>query len=281
LWEGLVAKKGRHSTRLPKAPLAEVVFELRWNLQVGPQNQAVLHSDPGLLPLLDAFGSNVKKAKFGFVREMSHPLQTGPYGVVRRYFRDSETPYPILQVGVGIFAANASSQYEWPTFKDQVLLGTRALLSSYPKMDFFSLSPNLLELRYIDLFDKAVTGGADFFEFLNRDTSFDIGLPTMLRDRKIVSGVPVGRFTVETDLKTRKSSRLIVDVASAKHGDDQEDAIRMVTIVRTTGAGVLKLNNKATFLGQVAAWLDFAHEVTSPLFREIVSENIMRKFQEL
>ncbi len=156
--------------RLPNAPLVEVVFELRWKLQPGPEDQAVLNSDPGLIPLLDAFTSNMKKAKFGFVREMSHPLQTGPYGVVRRYFRDSETPYPLMQVGVGIRAANASSQYTWLSFKEQVLFAVRTLISSYPKMDFFLLSPNHLELRYMDVFDKTVTDGADFFNFLNKDT---------------------------------------------------------------------------------------------------------------
>src|SRR6266480_3745454 len=104
-----MAKKTKASAKLPKAPLVEVVFELRWHLQGAGEKQAtILHSDPGIIPLLEAFTSSMKRAKFGFVRDMSSPLQTGPYGVVRRYFRNSETPYPILQIGVGIFAANAS-----------------------------------------------------------------------------------------------------------------------------------------------------------------------------
>jgi hypothetical protein len=52
--EHLMAKT-RAKTPLPKAPLAEVVFELRWALQAGPEGVPILQSDPGLIPLLDQF----------------------------------------------------------------------------------------------------------------------------------------------------------------------------------------------------------------------------------
>jgi hypothetical protein len=50
-----MAKKSKRASPLPKAPLAEVVFEIRWELQAGPEGQPILQSDPGLLPLLDGF----------------------------------------------------------------------------------------------------------------------------------------------------------------------------------------------------------------------------------
>jgi uncharacterized protein (TIGR04255 family) len=275
-----MAKKSKSSTRLPKAPLAEVVFELRWNLYTMPDNQPGVNSDPGTIPLLNAFTSSMKKGKFGFTRDMSHPLLTGPYGVVRRYFKDSETPYPIMQVGVGIFATNASSEYEYPAFRDQVLFGLRTLLASYPKMDFFALIPNFIELRYIDVFDQTVLQGADFYGFLRNETTFDVSFPSMLTGGKAAEKSQ-GRFVYDSALKDWKGSRLVVDVASAVHSTTNEDSVRMVTTVRTTGAGVPKLDPKASFPQRIGKWLDFAHGVTSPLFKEIVSENVMRKFQEL
>jgi uncharacterized protein (TIGR04255 family) len=276
-----MARRSKGSTRLPKAPLAEVVFELRWTLQKGPDNQAILHSDPGIMPLLDAFTSHMKKAKFGFFRDMSHPLQTGPYGVVRRYFRDSESPYPIMQVGIGIFATNASSQYDYPNFREQVLSGIAALLNSYPKMDFFPLRPDHLELRYVDVFDQNVMEGVGFFNFLNSETAFKVGLPPMLGGSKQVTGKAQGRVIYEAELKDWKGSRIIVDLGSALQETTNEDAIRMVTLVRTTLPGVPELKTKGTFPKQVAKWLDFAHGITSPLFKEIISDNVMRKFKEL
>jgi hypothetical protein len=54
-----MAKKKRASDRLPKAPLTEVVFELRWARQAGPAGQPILQSDPGLLPLLERFSSGI------------------------------------------------------------------------------------------------------------------------------------------------------------------------------------------------------------------------------
>jgi hypothetical protein len=123
--------------------------------------------------------------------------------------------------------------------------------------------------------------GADFFGFLNSATAFNVGLPPMLTDKKQVTGKPVGRFGYEAELKGWKGSRIAIDVGSAVQATATEDVIRMVTIVRTTPPGVPELKNRATFPKQVAKWLDFAHGVTSPLFREIVSDDVMRKFKEL
>lgn len=276
-----MAKKVKGSNRLAKAPLAEVVFELRWGLQNGPDNQAVLHADPGSVPLLEAFTTYMKKAKFGFFRDMSHPLQTGPYGVVRRYFLDPETPYPIMQIGVGIFATNASSQYQYTEFRQQVVSGVSALLSAYPKIDFFPLVPQYLELRYVDVFDQSVMDGASFFTFLNSETALKLGLPPMLSGPNQVTTKPAGRIVYEAELRGWKGSRVVVDIASAAQGAAGEAAIRMITTVRTLASGVPLVKGKLSYPGKVAKWLDFAHGVTSPLFKEIISDRVMQKFEEL
>ena len=276
-----MARRSSGSTRLPKAPLAEVVFEMRWGLQRGPENQPVLQSDPGILPLLDAFTAQMKKSKFGFFRDMSHPLQTGPYGVVRRYFLNSDAPYPIMQVGAGIFATNASSQYEYAEFRKQVLSGIAALLNSYPKMDFFALHPDYLELRYVDVFDQTVMEGLEFFSFLAKETGFKLDMPPMLKANGQLVRKAMGRIVYDGELKSRKGSRILADIGSATHGTTNEDALQMVTIVRSVGEGVPKLSTKSAFTNQVAKWLDFAHGITSPLFKEIVSDRVMHKFKEL
>src|SRR5688572_1001001 len=123
--------------RLPKAPLAEVVFELRWVLQSDPGLPPFLRNDPGLAPLLDSFTANMKKAGYGFTRDMSPATQTGAYGVARRYFLGADKPFPIMQIGPGIFATNASSLYDWKSYKAQVIQGVRAVFKSYPQLKSF------------------------------------------------------------------------------------------------------------------------------------------------
>jgi hypothetical protein len=147
-------------------------------------------------------------------------------------------------------------------------------------MDFFALTPNFLELRYTDIFDQTVLDGADFFSFLNQETSFKFSFPPMMSSNKI-SGKPVGRFAFDVGLRGWKDSRLILELGSAVQVTTSENAIRMVSAIRTTGQGVPKLGSKSSFPQRVAKWLDYAHGITGPLFKETVSESVMRKFQEL
>jgi len=101
------AKKAAAKEVLPKAPMVEVVFELRWKLQTGPKGEVmVLQSDPGLVPLVDRFSKRMKQIGFSYQRDMSHPLQTGPHGVARRFSKSADLPFPLQQIGPGIFASN-------------------------------------------------------------------------------------------------------------------------------------------------------------------------------
>ncbi|MEE8531895.1 MAG: hypothetical protein V3S34_06750, partial [Hyphomicrobium sp.] len=57
------------AAKLPSAPLAEVVFEIRWALQGPPNVPVPLRSDPGYHVLVDAFGREVANDGFSFRRE--------------------------------------------------------------------------------------------------------------------------------------------------------------------------------------------------------------------
>ena len=274
-----MAKKPSSSDRLPNAPLVEVVFELRWELQSGPAGGQVLQSDPGIVSLVENFSQRAKKLKFNFYREMSHPLQTGPYGVVRRFFHNAESPFPILQIGQGILASNESSQYEWKSFKAQSLLAVRTLFQSYPKMDFFTLRPNQLELRYIDVFDKTILGHTSLFPFLDQGTSIKLELPPMMKDKKLLRGNAFGRFSFQSELKERKDSLLSFDVGSGKNLESNEDLIRMETKITSKAEGIPNFKDAASFIKEVGIWLEFAHDITSPLFKQIVTADVMTKFK--
>jgi uncharacterized protein (TIGR04255 family) len=268
----------RRIERLPKAPLAEVVFELRWKLQGPPETPPIIKVDPGFLPLLESFTTGIKKIGFGTAKDMSPPLQTGAYGVARRFFKSPDSAFPIMQVGPGIFATNESSQYEWKAFKSQVKAGLRVLLDSYPKLGVFKLEPSMFELRYIDAFDKSLLGKAAFLDFLERGTSMKFELPKILTDRELFAGDAEGRFIFARDLKGWKNSRFIMDIGSGKSGD--EEVVRLETKVQCEDAGVPGLTMPARFMRETETWLNFAHGITSPFFKQFVLPHVMRKFEE-
>jgi uncharacterized protein (TIGR04255 family) len=273
-------RKTPRTHRLPKAPLIEVVFELRWTLQGGPDAPSVLRSDPALLPLIDRFTATTKKLGFAFFRDMSKPLETGGYGVARRFYKGVEAPFPILQVGPGIFASNEGPLYQWRSFKAQTVRGVRALIEAYPKLGFFSLEPIYLELRYIDVFDKWLLGKASLFHFVAHGTSLKFELPPMLNDRKLFEGDPVGRFGLTRRLKCWEGSTFMLDFASSKTPDNKEDVIRLESKVSCNERGVPKLKTNTKFLQDVDQWLEFAHGITSPFFKALLLPEIMDKFKE-
>ena len=132
-----------------------------------------------------------------------------------------------MQIGPGIFATNESSQYEWKSFKAQVLRGAKLVLESYPAPYFFALNPIHLELRYVDVFAKNIIGKNGLFQFAETGTSLKIKLPKILTSRDVFSGEAAGRVLFQRDLKGYKSSVFTVDLASAKHSETGEDVVRM------------------------------------------------------
>ena len=80
----------------PNAPLAEVVFELRWRLVGDPSLPLPFHTDPGLLPALSQFTVEAARLGFGATRDMSRPQETGAYGIIRRFYKSVDKPFPLL-----------------------------------------------------------------------------------------------------------------------------------------------------------------------------------------
>lgn len=257
--------------------MVEVVFELRWNLQSGPQGEVVLQSDPGLLPLLDRFSKQMRKIGFSSSRDMSHPLQTGPYGIVRRYFRSVNEPFPIQQIGPGIYATNEDAKYDWVSFKAQALKGLKALFDSYPKLDFFPLIPRHLELRYIDAFKPSLVSSREgFLGFVREGMNATIELPDIFQDKSVFDTESMGRLVVQKTLKQHKGTTMVLDVGSGKRA--AEDIIRMETKVVTLGEGIPNVTTPVRMIRELGDWLEVAHNVLSPTFRQLVRKEVLAKY---
>jgi uncharacterized protein (TIGR04255 family) len=260
---------------LPSAPLAEVVFELRWQLQPGP-----LPYDPMLIPLLHQFSEAMSAAGYPHSVDLSVPMQTGPYGVLRRYMKTADSAFPLMQVGPGIFAANESAAYVWRTYKAQVIAGLKALFASYPSNFGFSILPVHLELRYVDAFDKATVGTSELFRFIESGTCLDFKFPSVLDKREFWADT-TGRLFLQRNVRGEKETIFTMDLASAHRTETKQNIIQLISRVLTVGVGIPRRKSSDAFIKDVSEWLEMAHGLTSPFFKEFISPSILEKFKRV
>jgi uncharacterized protein (TIGR04255 family) len=255
--------------RLPNAPLVEAVFELRWAVQPG-----LAYADPGFPILRDVFTRRAEKSGFAIQRDMA-PADAiiPPHAIAKRYYVAQDREFPLLQIGPGIFATNQSAEYDWPNFKKQVINGVRLLMASYPRITDRPLTPTYLELRYLDAFDASLVDTTDLVQFLKNGTTLKIELPSYFS--KIGTADPKGRISFHKDVKGWKATQFVFDIASAH--STSEDIIRLETKVITQEEGVPKIRQIPRDLTR---WLEFAHGLTSPFFKEFVTAKVMDKFKK-
>lgn len=261
--------------RLPAAPLAEVVFELRWEL-VGPENTpAALKTDPGY-PLLHAlFSANSRRHGFTRHQQMHTEPSTisGGWSVGHRLYK-GEDPFPIWQIGPGIFACNESTNYRWDLYKKLCLRGLDVLNRSYPESKAAPMRPAYLELRYVDIFDEDLLGHSDLKRFLKEDTTSTVNLENVIADNSFGPDLS-GRIILRKEVAGEKHTRFILDIADGSNGGKR----MIMATSKVVTSGSLSLPKEAgRRRDYISNWLDRAHNITSPFFQKFVAPTLMDKF---
>ncbi len=267
------------AAKLPSAPLAEVVFELRWALQGDPNLPVQLHSDPGYHVFADVFARKVMSDGFPFQREKPG---TDPHmvigSIIRAQFMEAEdNPFPMFQIGPGVFASNDATDYDWTKFKKRTLRGVAHLLGSYPKMSNFSFRPVHLELRYTNSFDPDLIGHRDILKFVNNNTSISIDVPNLVIGSKCES-VKDGNITLEFPLRNLKDSVFAFQIVT---GSIAGNATILLISRVVSKSQELRIGQSARFSSRaIDRWLEDAHSITSPFFRSIIDRKLMSKFRK-
>jgi uncharacterized protein (TIGR04255 family) len=271
----MTSKKSR---KLSNAPLAEVIFELRWALEnrgTGDAQLLQLGHDPAYPLLARSFPAALKKLGYDtskFVGQANIPFSF-PYTIETRFYKKA-SPFPLMQIGMGIFASNSDGKhYEWDEFKKQILAGVNALSQSYPQG--FALAPVVVDLKYVNFFDPQVLSNkknTTFLDFINKETSARMTVPDFSFAKSLI-GFNSGRLQLKSPLRTRKNTSFMLDVANV-----DKDGVRSIRIEsRVTTEAVngitFKIKKLETFID---TWLDEAHEVLSPFFEEFVPEIVSK-----
>lgn len=134
--------------KLNNAPLKEVIFELRWDLETIDGSNSLFD------PEFDyAVGKLEEKLECDFpIRKRTIPqllaASIQSYTIIHQFWSDDEK-WPVIQYGPGIFTINdARPEYKWdknffPLIKDKL----KILNDSYRNRNSYSLA----SLRYIDI----------------------------------------------------------------------------------------------------------------------------------
>ncbi len=257
---------------LPKAPLAEVVFELRWDVAPG---DLPLLADPTYSKVFDAVSAHAVKQGFERTVDIHKPYTGIPTTISRRMYR-GEAPFPLVQMGPCIFAYNESVDYEWVAFRRQAIKGALTVAANLSKFREFKPEINHLELRYIDAFDPSVVTAATTLEFIERGTNMKVQLPPALT--KQLRASTAGRVKFEWPLIVDEGTTFSLELGSGFR--EKMPIMRMESKVVWSGRR-FPISAATPIRAALASWLETAHRVTSATFKAIVSEQLFSTFKAI
>jgi uncharacterized protein (TIGR04255 family) len=252
-----------------KAPLVEIVVELKWS----PQPDMIQMQKPiGVsVPLMSMNSSKLDEFFMRFGEEIyqqgfQRAERVVPSGSpmmlfqpVYRYRKNKKTDGSVLyQTGPGLFSANATPPYRsWDEFAPLVLSGIDALLKARDETErnipFTSVS-----LRYIDAFGPNLTEGRDINAFISDVLGISINLPTGLS--KLVLPGQKAKPLLQLSLPLTNNRNMYIGLGMGMVNN--ETTIVMDTTVATSGE-VLADTNTAM------ETLHAAREVIHELFLEL------------
>lgn len=246
-------------SKLPKAPLQEVIFEVRWSLK--PDSDSGQIVDIGY-ELASGRLSTIVEKDFSHYRRIlpkDIPEQLLPYKVVHQYW-SSENKWPVLQLGPGIFTINCTDEaYDWENnFRGLIKQGIDWLMQSYKQ----SLQIQLASLKYIDAIRVDDYGGIDngWQDFIEANFNFKYSNLFNTRGKQ-------KQIQVNQTFELEDGSDLQLQIADAIRNNDKA-LVWQTAIIKKALFDVEDLFN----------WADYAHNVTHELFKELIKPELYASF---
>lgn len=238
-------------SKLPKAPLVEVVTELRWKITSKEELAGIQYLYGDLY--------NELKKKYPF-RESILPVEVPVEMTVNQpvhRFRAEKGGYPLLQVGPGIITLNTiDDKYYWNSFFNDAKELIQAFFNVHPIQN--KIAPALL---YIDFFPFDFQKN-NVHEFINQQFSITFG-QSFFETEKLPSDFNMG-FAYNMDL-----GDLRVNFQKGKN-NGTEGILLQTRINGKPG----KPDNE-----NINNWLNDAHELSSNLFKQLTEGELYESFK--
>lgn len=258
---------------LPRAPLVEVIFELRWGnrTQAPGGNEKIISfnfSSEEINFLPGQFKEKIASHGFGNLEEANPGIISVPH-VVKHRFRKGPGAWPCYQIGLGIFTANQVNEgYSWKKFLETIVIGVETLDASLPKK--LKRVPALsAELRYQDALRFSRKEGS--LRFLkDRLNLGSVQVDTVLDNpmlSKSVEGV-----LLAFQVKCRRPSGMLV-LNLAEGAVKGEDAFILNIALRSSDKDVPKFTVSA-----LRKWANDAHLIQKDMFKKILTPELMATY---
>jgi len=240
-------------SKLPHAPLLEVIYELRWTLSD--------MKDLGDFQYLHGDLYNALKESYPF-RQNLVPIEFPPQMLVNNpifRFRRVENGYPLFQLGPGVLSLNTTDlKYHWEEYFNWCKELTNSFIKIYPKTKELTFKPNLI---YIDFY-KFDFINDDIIKFLNKQLNINFG-QTFYKSDLYPNSIS-GSFGYNTETGNLE--------ISFNKGKDQSGNEGLVLKTQLNGDEV-NLHTNAIYV-----WLDKAHEFCSNLFKDMTKGELYNSF---
>jgi uncharacterized protein (TIGR04255 family) len=258
------------SITFAKAPLVELIAELRWIPQGSTALEPTVPPQQTMMPTIFFGGTKQEEFymrvggvlhKHGFNRSerlMPAGLPFVLHQPVYRFRSETEDRASVVyQVGYGIFSVHGVPPYHsWAKFLPFVKTGIEVLLES--RADADAKQPFAQgTLRYIDFFGEEMMKGRDIPSFMSQVFGFSTTLPAALA--KVASSKEVKSLYTKVVLPI-KVGDLSVSVGDGKFNNQAG------ILLDTTASSSAEI---APELGAIMTMFDSAHDVTHNMFLEL------------
>ncbi|MCK9452745.1 MAG: TIGR04255 family protein [Bacteroidales bacterium] len=243
-----------HHSKLPNAPLQEVIFEMLW--EIGRDEHGI--------PLDEEFNfakgvfANLTKHDFPFRKKA--PLAGMPislYPAPVHQFWKAENTWPVLQIGPGMLVVNdIEANYTWDNYKKLIHKAIKYLAKSWQK----ELTFITIRLKYIDAY---TIGDKNKINFINNN--FNLRL-----DNPFIENIDVDNLNLNQSFKLAQNNFLEVLLSTGLSHDNKPALIWQSTVYYE---GKMAQN-------QLAEWLDKAHEIASNHFKQFINPDFYAKFTQ-
>lgn len=254
-------------TKLPNAPLLEVIFEFHWKLEELPGDRKI---DP-LYSLLVGKLYDELKDDYPFHEQLPTadiPAEIASY-VTQHRFRNTEEGWPLVQLGPGVLTVNDAADYEWTDFRERIARAVSALSLAYESLGG-NLTPNAVQLRYIDglpfEFEKE-----DVFAFLDSMLKVKVELYEKLFEDGRTSKTPKA-----IDLKfffDSKDPTGDLVIRFARGISNGEGALLWETVVAAVQEAM------PGDVHSIGSWVDDAHQLVHDWFIRMTEGPLMETFK--
>jgi len=245
-------------SKLPKAPLLEVLFELRWKII----------NDQDLKKIIYLYGDLFSELKDSYPNRESLVPPDFPLGAlinhpVHRY-KAEPNGYPLVQVGPGILTLNVTDEkYFWPTFSGWVDELVGKFLTIFPFTEGELISPSLI---YLDFFPFDFKKD-DVDKFINENFHITYN-QSFFKNKKISTNINLG-FYYEID----EGNLSVTFQNGASKLTDKETRRGVILQTRLDGKQIIPKKK------EIISWLNNSHEICSTLFKELTKGKLYESFK--